>query len=99
MSTLDVTIMQQDLVWHDGAANRDLFSRELEALEKPGDVIVLPEMFTTGFSMHAESQAEDEDGPSVSWLRSKAQELGSAICGSLIIRERKRFYNRFIFHG
>jgi len=97
VSALDVTILQQDLHWHDSAANRELFSRELDALEAPGDLIVLPEMFTTGFSMQAETLAESADGPSLAWLRAKATELETALCGSLIVREADRFYNRFIF--
>lgn len=97
MSTLAVTIVQQDIVWHDSKANLALLSRELDALESPVDLIVLPEMFTTGFSMDAETLAESIDGPSVNWLRARALETGAAICGSLIIRDAGRYYNRFIF--
>ena len=85
MPTLKVTIVQAELRWHDAAGNREQFTNTITRLENPGDLIVLPEMFTTGFSMDAPELAETMDGPSVAWLREAAAKSNASICGSLII--------------
>ena len=96
MPTLNVTIVQADLHWHDPAANRRMFSARIDALEAPTDLIVLPEMFTTGFTMDARAQAETMDGASMEWLEQTASGAGAAVCGSLIIEDGGRFFNRFV---
>ena len=97
MSTLNVTIVQADLHWHDADANRQHFRTRIGELRETSDLIVLPEMFTTGFTMDAESQAETMDGPSMAWLQETAGQTSTAICGSLIIEDGGRYYNRFVF--
>ena len=97
MSTLSVSIIQADLHWHDAASNRSMMTDMVDALESPGDIVVLAEMFTTGFSMDAESLAEPMDGPSMQWLADTASRIGSAVCGSLIISDAGRYVNRFVF--
>ncbi|HSG90125.1 MAG TPA: amidohydrolase [Pseudomonadales bacterium] len=96
MRDLTVTLIQAATSWHDPAANRDLFDARIGALADPGDLIALPEMFATGFTMDAEGQAETMDGATVSWLRQKARDLGAAIAGSLVIRDGGAVYNRFL---
>lgn len=96
MSTLNVTTVQADLRWHDAERNLDAFSAVIENLGAPTDLIVLPEMFTTGFTMDARSQAETMDGRSVTWMGETAARANAAVCGSLIIEEEGHFYNRFI---
>lgn len=96
MSTLDVTIVQADLHWHDASRNCDSFEEVINGLEDPGDLIVLPEMFSTGFTMEAQTQAERWNGPSVKWMRRVAAERNTCLCGSLIIEDNGHFYNRFI---
>lgn len=96
MPTLDVSIVQADLVWHDPGANRQKFDRAIEGITESTDLIVLPEMFTTGFSMDAPQLAEPMSGESVNWMRDWADKRSVAICGSLIIKEGSNFYNRFI---
>ena len=96
MSTLSVTIVQADLLWHDAVANREQFTTAIEGLQERSDLIVLPEMFTTGFSMDAPNLAETMDGDSVSWMRDMAATNDASICGSLIIAENGQYYNRFI---
>jgi len=96
MSTLSVTIVQSELHWHDPAQNLKHFSGLLAELDKATDLVVLPEMFSTGFTMHAEAHAERMDGRAVSWMRETAGKLGTAVCGSLIIEEDGRFFNRFL---
>ncbi|EDO27776.1 predicted protein [Nematostella vectensis] len=93
---LHIAIVQKDLVWQDAEKNR----KELDGLFatlKNVDVIVLPEMFTTGFSMHPKPIAETMDGNSVSWLKQKAATLDAAIVGSIIIKEQENYYNRLLF--
>ncbi|MGI9205568.1 MAG: amidohydrolase [Woeseiaceae bacterium] len=99
MPTLEVSIVQADLVWHDPGANRHKFDREIDGITDSTDLIVLPEMFTTGFSMDAPQLAEPMSGESVNWMREWAGKRSVAICGSLIIKEGSNFYNRFICIG
>lgn len=96
MSTLNITIVQSDLLWHDAIGNREQFATAIASLEEATDLIVLPEMFTTGFSMDAPELAETMDGDSVAWLREMAAKSNASVCGSLIIAECGQFYNRFI---
>lgn len=73
-----------------------MFSDSIDSIDAGTDLIVLPEMFSTGFTMDAESQAEPVDGPSTDWLRIQASDRQTAICGSLIIKDGEHYYNRFI---
>lgn len=96
MSTLDVMIVQADLHWHDPEANLRDFTRVLDEAGTRADLIVLPEMFTTGFTMDAEANAERMDGRSVTWMADTASRTGAVVCGSLVIRDSGRYYNRMI---
>lgn len=96
MPTLNVTIVQADLHWHDAGRNRDQFSTVIHGIEEQTDLVVLPEMFTTGFSMDAPSLAEPMNGETVGWMTEMAESKNSAICGSVIISEGDQFFNRFI---
>ncbi|MBI4859968.1 MAG: nitrilase family protein [Candidatus Riflebacteria bacterium] len=94
---LTLTLIQTSLAWENPAANLEMLQKKIEAVRDPGDVIVLPEMFTTGFSMRPEAFAEPMDGRSVRWMRELARKAGAVVCGSLIIGENDRFFNRFIW--
>jgi predicted amidohydrolase len=96
-SHLRVTILQCDLAWRDPAANRANLARHFRGLVGHTDLVVLPEMFSTGFSMDAEALAEDMDGPTVGWLREEAAALGCVITGSLIVRDDGHCYNRLVW--
>ncbi len=96
MSALSVTIVQADLAWHDPTANRKHFSDAIDAIDAPTDLIILPEMFTTGFTMDAVSYAEPMDGDSMLWLMDAATRSGAAVCGSLIIQDDGNYFNRFV---
>ncbi len=96
MPALNVTIVQADLHWHDPEKNLQDFSRTLRQADPGTDLIVLPEMFSTGFTMDAEAHAERMDGPSVTWMAATANETGAVLCGSLVIRDAGRYYNRMI---
>jgi predicted amidohydrolase len=96
MSTLNVTIVQADLIWHDAVGNRRQFTTVIDGLQNATDLIVLPEMFTTGFSMDAPRLAETMDGDSVTWMREMAANSKASVCGSLIISDGQQYFNRFI---
>ena len=95
-STLKIALIQKDLVWQDAQQNRSKLD-VMFAKMKEVDLIVLPEMFTTGFSMNPSPIAETMEGQSVSWMIKTAKKLNSALVGSLIIKENKSFYNRMLF--
>jgi predicted amidohydrolase len=94
MQDLRVTIIQTAPHWEDAQANRDKFNA-LMPESGSSDLILLPEMFNTGFTMNAAPNAEAEDGPTVRWMQEQAERTGSAIGGSLIIEESGKYYNRF----
>ncbi|MCS7037869.1 MAG: amidohydrolase [Saprospiraceae bacterium] len=91
-----LTIVQTDLVWESPADNCARFERMLAPLSGQTDLVALPEMFTTGFSMNANRLAESMDGPTVHWLREQAARLNAAVLGSFICRDNEHFYNRLL---
>ncbi len=96
-NNLQVTLVQTHLHWENPVANRDHLKSLIFSIKEHTDLIVLPEMFTTGFSMNAPELAESMDGETVSWLLKMAKERGVAICGSVIIKEGDAYVNRFVF--
>ena len=97
MSDLTVSFVQTALHWHDAAANRANFDRLLAGIAQPTDLIVLPEMFTTGFSMEAAGQAETMQGDTVAWLRATAARHNAVVTGSVIIAENGGYHNRLLW--
>ncbi|UTD15867.1 amidohydrolase [Tenacibaculum mesophilum] len=96
-NTLKVALIQSDLVWENPTENRKRFEKKINGLSDEIDLIVLPEMFTTGFTMNASAVAETMEGETVQWLQNLAQEKSIAITGSIIISENNNFYNRLLF--
>lgn len=97
MQDLKVTLVQLDQVWENKEANIAKYDSIFENLE-PTNLILLPEMFQTGFSMNVEELAENwEDSPSLKYLQNWSSKLNAAIYTSLIIRENKKYYNRGVF--
>lgn len=97
MSTLRVSLVQQPLVWHDPQANRAHFEALLLPLARRTDLVVLPETFTTGFSMEVERLAESAAGLSSQWLARLATRLDAAVTGSIIARDGEHYYNRLLW--
>lgn len=100
MATKDlrITLVQASLQWEDVKGNLQMFSNQFNKLNRnETDLIILPEMFSTGFSMNAASLAERMDGISMQWMAETAAKLNAAICGSLIITEKKKYFNRFVW--
>lgn len=97
MSTLSLTLIQTTLFWEDKAANLELLTQKIAAIDVYTEIIVLPEMFNTGFSMQPAKLAETMDGPSVDWMRRTSAAKKAIITGSLIIEENGNYYNRLIW--
>ena len=96
-SHLRVTLVQAEIAWQAPATNRRALAAHFRGLMGHTDLIVLPEMFSTGFSMAAASLAEEMDGATVGWMREEAAALGAVIAGSLIVREEGRCRNRLVW--
>ncbi len=97
MPDLTLALIQPEPVWEDISANLELFDRLTAQIADPTDLILLPEMFTTGFTMNAEKLAQDMAGSGVQWLKETAVRKNADVAGSLIIREKGRFYNRLVW--
>ena len=97
MQNLKIVIIQSDLAWEDIDQNLFNFDNKLKQIDDAPDLIVLPEMFNTGFTMNVEKCAEYENGKTVSWLKKKASEKNCVIAGSLLVNETGKFYNRMFW--
>ena len=97
MPELRLTLIQSTLHWENPAANRAMFDALIRPLANTTDLIVLPEMFSTGFSMRPENFAETMEGETIQWMKIKALETGAAVCGSMMIAENEKYFNRFIW--
>lgn len=97
MQDLRVALIQADLVWENPVKNIANFTDKINAISKEIDLIVLPEMFNTGFTMNPDPVAETMDGETINWLKNIAKEKNCAITGSLIIREDNKYFNRLVF--
>lgn len=96
MSNLKVSLIQSIIHWEDRAANLEHFSQRLDEIEG-SDLIVLPETFSTGFSMKSTELAESGIGESLQWMKQKAKEKNAAIVASFLAEEGGRYYNRLHF--
>lgn len=94
---LKITLVQTTLEWENPEANRKKFQKIIQSLEESTDLIILPEMFTTGFTMNAEAYAETMEGKTVKWMIKMAREKNAAITGSIIVIENGKFFNRLLF--
>lgn len=98
MENLTITLIQSDLYWEDIDRNLSMFKEKINTLKSSEtDIILLPEMFSTGFSMNASTLAEDMNGKTINWMKEQAQNINSVIVGSIIIHENDLFYNRLIW--
>jgi predicted amidohydrolase len=97
MSDLNVTLVQCELAWEQPADNRHQFETAILEHGQPTDLIVLPEMFTTGFSMNALANAEPAEGETLRWMQHMAERLDCAVTGSIATRIEDRVYNRLLF--
>jgi len=94
---LSITLIQPDIVWEDKTANLQQYESMIAAVTENRQVVVLPEMFSTGFSMAPERLAEPMDGKSVEWMAGIAAKYRCILTGSLIIEEEGKYYNRMLW--
>ncbi len=94
---LQIAVFQFDLAWENPMANRTKIDQWLKKIDPDTDVVFLPEMFTTGFSMNVSSLGETMSGETIGWMKERCREYQLALCGSLIIRENDRYFNRLVF--
>jgi len=97
MQDLKITLVQSDLHWEDIEANLAMFEEKIWQIGSTTDVIVLPEMFTTGFSMSAQRLAEHMNMRTFKWMRQMADQTGALILGSYIVAVHERYYNRLLW--
>lgn len=97
MTDLKVTLVQSDIIWENRDENLEKFSSKLNRINEKPDLIILPEMFATGFSMNVKKCAEKEDGVIAGWLKEKAEKMGCVITGSVLIEDKGKYYNRMFW--
>lgn len=94
---MKIALVQSDCVWENPEATLRALDALLVPMEQELDLIVLPEMFATGFTMRAAIFAEEMSGKTVAWMQNLARTKNAAVCGSVIIKENDLFFNRFLF--
>ncbi|HEX8516390.1 MAG TPA: amidohydrolase [Bacteroidia bacterium] len=94
---LSITLIQSDLHWEDQARNLQMFSEKIALIPGNTDLIILPEMFTTGFSMQPEKFAEGMDGSTIAWMKKQAKENNCVLTGSFACGENGKYYNRLVW--
>ena len=97
MRDLRVTLVQADLAWCDTGANLAHLASLMDSIQGTSDLIVLPEMFASGFTMHPEQCAGEMDGRAVTWLKERAKSMNADIAGSLAVRGNGRYLNRLVW--
>lgn len=97
METLKIALIQSSLVWENPERNRTDFTNKIDSISSNTDIIILPEMFTTGFTMTPKNVETEEGLRTVEWMQKIAQEKNVAIMGSIVYGENHKYYNRLWF--
>ncbi|HEY6160245.1 MAG TPA: amidohydrolase [Bacteroidia bacterium] len=97
MSDLKITIIQSFLEWENIPGNLKMFSHKIAMMKNETDLIILPEMFSTGFTMNTHKVGEAMSGKAVEWMKKTAKERNCVITGSVVIEEKGKFYNRLVW--
>ena len=97
MASLTITLIQTDIAWQNKAANLLMLKNKIEAIEEHTEIIVLPEMFSTGFTMQPELFAETMEGETMQWMKDIAATNKIILTGSIIINEGGKYFNRLIW--
>ena len=97
MQDLKITLIQSDLAWENIDSNLTEFDAKIDSIEQDTHLIILPEMFSTGFSMNAAVLAQDMDDSAVKWIQKKSKKVHADIVGSIIIKYEGKFYNRLVW--
>lgn len=94
---MKIALIQTPLFWENPNKNRAYLTKKINSISQYVDLIVLPEMFTSGFTMNPNNIAETMQGETISWLKETAKTKNCAITGSLVIEENEKYYNRLVF--
>ncbi|HYJ37803.1 MAG TPA: nitrilase family protein [Chitinophagaceae bacterium] len=97
MSKLTVTLIQSNLHWEDKSANLQLLEEKIRSVKERTELVILPEMFNTGFSLNPEKLAETMDGTTLEWMKRISSEKNIILTGSLIVQEGGNYYNRLVW--
>lgn len=97
MPTLTITTIQTDLIWEEKPANLNMLEKKITGVEEKTEIVVLPEMFSTGFSMKTQELAETMDGETVQWMKRVSRENNIILTGSIIAEDEGNYYNRLIW--
>ncbi len=97
MSTLTITTIQSNLFWEDKQANMQMLQQKIDSITDKTEIVILPEMFTTGFSMQPKLFAETMDGETVEWMKMLSNKNGIVLTGSAMIEEDGKYFNRLIW--
>src|ERR1044071_1955152 len=97
MSTLTITVIQTHLHWEDALANRKMFEEKINSISDKTEIVILPETFSTGFSMKPKELAETMNDETVNWMKRVAVEKKVVLTGSIIIKENESYHNRLIW--
>ena len=97
MSTLTITLIQTTLFWEDKIANLEMLEKKIKSISEKTEVVILPEMFSTGFSMKPELFAETMNGETMQWMKRISSERKIILTGSIIIEENGNYFNRLIW--
>ncbi len=97
MSALSITTIQTNLIWEDKAANLYALEQKINSIQDPTEIVVLPEMFSTGFSMQPSLFAETMEGETLNWMKKVSTQNKIILMGSIIIEEEGKYYNRLIW--
>lgn len=97
MNTLALSMLQSSIHWENKQNNLAAFSEKISAVPPNTELVILPEMFNTGFSMHVEKLAESMNGETVSWMKNEAISNKVIITGSLIIKDNDQYFNRLVW--
>ena len=97
MSSLTFTVIQTHLFWEQKALNLQMLEEKINSIEQKTEVVILPEMFSTGFSMNPQQLSEQMDGETIAWMKRISSEKKIILTGSIIIAENGNYYNRLIW--
>ena len=97
MDNLHIALIQSNLVWEDPVQNKNHLTEKINSISQTFDIIILPEMFSSGFTMNPSAVAETMQGETITWMKDLALKKQAAITGSLVIKEHGNFYNRLLF--
>jgi omega-amidase len=97
MANLSITTIQTNLFWEDKRANLLMLEEKIATLHSKTEIVILPEMFSTGFSMQPQLFAENMQGETIAWMKRVSNENGVVLTGSIMIEEEGKYYNRLIW--